>query len=47
VSIDGDIEHVGLHRAMCAAGWDFYLNPSQRTLMHWIPDESEAVVSPT
>jgi hypothetical protein len=47
VSIDGDIEHVGLHKAMADADWEFYLNPSQRTLMKWIPDESELVVGAT
>jgi hypothetical protein len=26
-SIDGDIEHSGLHRAMAKAGWEIYLNP--------------------
>ncbi len=46
VSIDGDIEHVGLHREMAKAGWDFYINPAQRTLMHWIPDDSEALGTP-
>lgn len=34
-SIDGDIEHVGLHRAMIEAGWEVYLNPSSRVVMHW------------
>lgn len=42
-SVDGDIEHVGLHRKMADAGWEFYLNPAQRTLMHWIPRDSEVV----
>jgi hypothetical protein len=46
VSIGGDIEHVGLHRSMADAGWEFYLNPSQRTLMHWVPRESEAAEAP-
>ena len=32
----GDIEHVGLHRAMRRNGWRIFHNPSQRTLMHWI-----------
>lgn len=42
-SIDGDIEHVGLHREMQAKGWSIWLNPAQRTLMHWIPpDERQA-----
>lgn len=45
VSIDGDIEHVGLHRAMADDGWEFFINPSQRTLMHWLPDESDAVTT--
>lgn len=46
VSIDGDIEHVGLHRKMVDAGWDFFLNPAQRTLMHWIPEADAAVDTP-
>ena len=36
-SVNGDIEHVGLHMKMAAEGWEFFLNPSQRTLMNWIP----------
>lgn len=36
VSIDGDIEHVGFHRSLRALGWDIYLNPASRTLMHWL-----------
>lgn len=36
-SANGDIEHVGLHAAMHKAGWDLYLNPAQRCLMHWMP----------
>ena len=39
-SIDGDIEHAGLHRNMIQAGWEIYLNPAQRTLMHWLTEES-------
>lgn len=46
-SIDGDIEHVGLHKSMAEADWEFYLNPAQRTLMHWIPDESEVAPADT
>jgi hypothetical protein len=38
-SIDGDIEHAGLHRSMIDAGWSVYLNPSQRSLMHWLTEE--------
>lgn len=34
-SHDGDIEHVGLHRSMIMAGWQVYLNPSSRVVMHW------------
>lgn len=41
VSIDGDIEHVGLHRAMSDNGWEMYLNPSQRTLMSWVPADED------
>lgn len=37
-SIDGDIEHAGLHRDMISRGWDIYLNPAQRSLMQWVPD---------
>lgn len=38
-SIDGDIEHAGLHRSMIVNGWSIYLNPAQRSLMNWkIPD---------
>jgi hypothetical protein len=36
-SVDGDIEHVGLHRNMREAGGRIYLNPASRVLMHWIP----------
>lgn len=43
VSIDGDIEHVGLHKQMASRGWEFFINPSQRTLMHWIPSESDVI----
>ncbi len=35
-SINGDIEHVGLHRSMRQAGWRIFHNPGQRTLMHWL-----------
>ena len=34
-SIDGDIEHAGLHRRMIDNGWSIYLNPAQRSLMSW------------
>lgn len=37
-SIDGDIEHSGLHRDMIDRGWDIYLNPAQRSLMQWVPN---------
>jgi len=37
-SIDGDIEHSGLHRHMIDRGWQIYLNPAQRSLMQWVPD---------
>jgi hypothetical protein len=47
VSVDGDIEHVGLHRAMAGDGWEFYLNPAQRTLMHWIPRDDESMGTPS
>ena len=40
-SINGDIEHVGLHKAMADGGWEFYLNPSQRTLMSWAPTDED------
>lgn len=33
-SIEGDIEHVGLHRSMDG---DVYLNPASRVVMHWFP----------
>lgn len=36
VSINGDIEHVGLHKAMRDGGWRIFHNPAQRTLMHWL-----------
>lgn len=35
VSENGDIEHVGLHRNMLRNGWQMYLNPSSRVVMHW------------
>jgi hypothetical protein len=38
-SIEGDIEHVGLHRSMREAGWRIFHNPAQRTLMHWMTDD--------
>jgi hypothetical protein len=41
-SIDGDIEHSGLHRAMAKAGWEIYLNPAQRSLMLWLTEEQDA-----
>jgi hypothetical protein len=41
-SISGDIEHAGLHRAMISDGWDIFLNPSQRSLMTWLTEESDA-----
>ena len=36
VSNDGDIEHVGLHSNMRALGWEIYLNPASRVVMHWL-----------
>jgi hypothetical protein len=39
-SVGGDIEHVGLHREMHQAGWELYLNPAQRCLMHWMPKDA-------
>jgi hypothetical protein len=36
-SIDGDIEHVGLHKHMADLGGACYLNPASRVLMHWMP----------
>lgn len=41
-SIDGDIEHAGLHRSMVEDGWEIYLNPAQRSLMHWLTEEPNA-----
>lgn len=38
-SDNGDIEHVGLHRRMIEAGWSVFLNPSQRCVMMWSPDD--------
>jgi glycosyltransferase involved in cell wall biosynthesis len=35
-SYDGDIEHVGLHRNMQQKGWQIYLNPASRVVMHWL-----------
>jgi len=35
-STDGDIEHVGLHLSMAASGWQCYLNPASRVVMHWL-----------
>lgn len=35
-SYDGDIEHVGLHRNMQSEGWEIYLNPASRVVMHWL-----------
>lgn len=34
-SIDGDIEHVGLHRQIADKGGRMYLNPASRVVMHW------------
>ncbi len=39
-SIEGDIEHVGLHRSMREAGWRIFHNPGQRTLMHWVEQDA-------
>lgn len=35
-SIDGDIEHVGLHLSLADSGWQCYLNPASRVVMHWL-----------
>lgn len=39
-SIDGDIEHAGLHQQMIERGWSIYLNPAQRSLMMWEHDDA-------
>lgn len=36
---NGDCEHVNFHRMMKDKGWQVYLNPSQRCVMHWLPEE--------
>lgn len=36
VSIDGDIEHAGLHQNIRKAGGEIYLNPASRVVMHWL-----------
>lgn len=36
-SVDGDIEHVGLHRNMHARGGRMFLNPASRVVMQWVP----------
>ena len=36
-----DIEHVGLHKAMKAIGYDVYLNSGSRVTMEWVCDEEE------
>ena len=36
---NGDCEHVNMHRTMQAKGWQVFLNPGQRCVMHWLPDE--------
>ena len=38
--LDGDCEHVGLHRTMQSMGWRIAINPSQRTLMDWADAET-------
>jgi hypothetical protein len=40
-SINGDIEHAGLHNNMIAKGWSIWLNPAQRTLMQWTPETTD------
>lgn len=40
-SIQGDIEHAGLHQSMVADGWEIYLNPAQRSLMLWLTEEAD------
>ena len=38
----GDCEHVALHRTIRErTGMSMYLNPSQRIVMNWLPDEAE------
>lgn len=34
-----DCEHVPYHRRMIEKGWTIHLNPAQRCVMHWLPDE--------
>ena len=36
-----DCEHVPYHRRMKAKGWTIHLNPAQRCVMHWLPDEDD------
>ena len=36
---NGDCEHVNYHREMQSKGWQIFLNPAQRCVMHWLPDE--------
>lgn len=36
-----DCEHVLLHRRMIEKGWTIHLNPAQRCVMHWMPEEDD------
>jgi len=38
-AVDGDCEHVGLHRQMEDRGGRVYLNPSQRVIVSWEPHD--------
>lgn len=38
-AVDGDCEHVGLHRQMDDCGGRVYLNPSQRVIVSWEPTD--------
>lgn len=35
-SVDGDIEHVGFHLSLARNGYEMYLNPASRVVMHWM-----------
>lgn len=39
---NGDVEHANFHRMMQQKGWQIYLNPAQRTVMHWLVDEDSS-----
>jgi hypothetical protein len=36
---NGDMEHPNFHRMMGEQGWQLFLNPAQRCVMHWLPEE--------